>query len=146
MANTGKHLSRLVPAANAAAILAAVFHVLGVAVASGSIGIELLYVATLTYLITILVALPVGCALLLLVGYLRLGLLASLLVFLVVIQVVAALTITFLFESDLADLPMQYALVSVPATVAAWYFSAWRSLDVVGSWHLPLYPQRLSNL
>ncbi len=123
MANSGKHLSRLVPAANATAIVATVFHVLGVAVASGSIGAELLYIATLTYLITILVALPVGCALLFLVAYLRLGLLVSLLVFLVVVQVLAAILIAFLFEINLAELPVQYALVSVPAAVAAWYFS-----------------------
>lgn len=118
-----RYLSRLLPAASLAAVVAMLCHVVGVAVASRSVGLESLYIAVLTYLLTLVVALPVGLVLLLLVAALRLGLLSSMLLFLVVVQAAAALLVSILFESSLADLPLQYLLVSLPATFTAWYFS-----------------------
>ena len=119
-------LSRLLPAANLAAVVAALFHVLGVGVAAGSIGLESLAIAILTYLIAFVVAVPAGFALLAVVAAFGMGLVSSMLVFLTAAQLLTAALISTLFESELSDFPVQYALVSVPATIAAWYNSVYR--------------------
>ena len=117
--------ARLLPAAVATAAFAAIAHAAMVAVAARSIGFELVYIAGLTFVVGVVVALAGGVVLLAITGLLRLGLISSFLLFLISIQAVAILLEFYFFEfrNGWADISWQYGLISVPASLIAWYQS-----------------------
>lgn len=124
-----RYISRLLPAANAAAFVAALAHVIGIAIASRHVGLELVYLAVVTYIVALVCALPCGAILLAIVNALKLGPISALVLFLVVAQTITIGLAMIFFEAPLKDLPWQYALISIPAPVAAWYYSVrhiWR--------------------
>lgn len=118
-------LARLIPAAVATAGFAAIAHAALVAVAARSIGLELVYIAGLSYVVALVVALTGGAVLLTIVKVLRLGIVSSLLLFLVAIQAVAIWLQFYFFEfqNGWADISWQYGLISVPASLLAWHQS-----------------------
>ncbi len=118
-------LARLIPAAVATAGFAAIAHAGLVAVAARSIGMELVYIAGLSYVVALVVALIGGAVLLAMVKVLRLGLVSSFLLFLVSIQAVAIWLQFYFFEFQIgwADISWQYGLISVPASLVAWHQS-----------------------
>lgn len=118
-------LARLIPAAVATAGFAAIAHAGLVAVAARSIGMELVYIAGLSYVVALVVALIGGAVLLAMVKVLRLGLVSSFLLFLVSIQAVAIWLQFYFFEfqNGWADISWQYGLISVPASLVAWHQS-----------------------
>lgn len=129
-----KYLNRLMPAANATALVAAIAHVSTLAFASRGIGLEAVYIAVLTYMIGFIAALIVGAALLAIVGFFKLGLLSSLALFFIVIHSVAILIVVYLFESDFTQVPLQYGFISLPPTLTAWYCSVyfvWKKGNVI---------------
>ena len=119
------HLNRLFPAANVAALVAALGHVIFVTIAARSIGLELIYIATLTYIVAFIVAVPVGALLLIFTGVLKLNPWLSLGLFFVVIQSMAVLLQMYFFEITLDNISWQYGLISIPVTLTAWYFSVY---------------------
>lgn len=118
-------LRRLIPASQAAAIVAAVVHVIAIAVRSGGIVLESIYIALITYMISVLITLPFGAVLLTLVGFFRLNLVISLTLFIATSLVAVIITTMYFFEAKLTDIPWQYALISIPSSLAAWYFSVY---------------------
>ena len=80
---------RLVPAALATSLFAALAHAALVAIAARSIGFELVLIASLSFIVAALVALPGGALLLAVVALLKLGLVSSFLLFFVLVQLVA---------------------------------------------------------
>ena len=133
-----RHLYRLFPAANAAALVAAIVHVVSLALLSASTGsepvitaflkyiiFESVFIAVLTYILSLVVTIPVGAALLAVVGFFRLGLIPSLLLFFVTAQFAVVAMVTYLFEGTLADVPWQYTVIAIPPIITAWYFSVY---------------------
>ncbi|MEZ5986128.1 MAG: hypothetical protein R3B94_09270 [Hyphomonas sp.] len=118
-------IARLLPAAVTTAAFAGVAHAAMVAVAARSVGLELLYIAILSFVVAFMVAVAGGAVLLAITGMLRLGLVASLLLFLISIQAIAIWLEFYLFEfrSGWADVSWQYGLISVPASLIAWHQS-----------------------
>lgn len=106
-------------------MFAALAHAGLVAIAARSIGLELVYIATLSFAVALVVALLGGAVLLAIVVALRLRLISSLLLFLIVIQVIAIKLEMYFFESGLNDISWQYGLISVPASLIAWYRSVY---------------------
>ena len=125
MTNARELFARLLPAATMTSAFAALAHAAMVAVPARSVGFELVYIAVLSFLVAFVIALLGGAVLLAVTGWLRLGLLSSLLFFLIVIQVVAICMQFYLFdfEGSWADISWQYGLISVPAAMIAWYQS-----------------------
>lgn len=116
---------RFLPAAFATAVFAALAHAVSVGGAAKSIGLELVYIAVLTFVVALVVA-PIGGAVLLaIVSELKLRPLPALLLFLVAIQGVAIGLGMYFFESSFGDIPWQYGLISVPASLVAWYQSVY---------------------
>lgn len=116
------YLKRLLPAANATALTATALHVFGLGLLSG-LSFELIYIAILTYILTMIVGLLFGAVLLLLVSLLKLGPLLSLLLFFLVAQfAIMGLSMMF-FESEFGDLIGVYHLISIPPIIVAWYYS-----------------------
>lgn len=121
---------RLFPAAINTAGFAALAHAALVAIAARSIGLELIYIATLSFVVVLVVALLVGSALLLVVGVFNLKLGSSLLLFVIAIQAVAIGLEMHFFEIGLNDISWQYGLITAPASLIAWYCSVyhvWKS-------------------
>ncbi|WP_321489124.1 hypothetical protein [uncultured Hyphomonas sp.] len=125
MHRTHALLARLIPAAVTTAGFAAIAHAALVAVAARSIGMELVYIAGLSFVVALVVALIGGAVLLAIVRVLRLGLISSLLLFLVAVQAVAIWLQFYFFEfqNGWADISWQYGLISVPASLVAWHRS-----------------------
>ncbi len=121
-------LSRLLPAALEAAGFAALAHAILVGIAARSIGAELLLIASLSFVVTFVVALPVGVVLLLLVWGFKIRPAASLLLFLVSIQLLSIGLEMHVFEIGVADISWQYAWISVPTAFVAWYRSVFHLL------------------
>lgn len=119
-------LHRLVPAAVTTAVFAALAHAVLVAIAARSVGLELLYIASLSFVVALLVALPGGAFLLAVVAVLRLTLVSSLLLFLTVIQGVAVGLEMYFFESGLNEISWRYGLISIPASLIAWHSSVFQ--------------------
>ncbi|WP_157976562.1 hypothetical protein [Parahaliea mediterranea] len=116
---------RLLPAAIATSVFAALAHAVLVGIAARSIGLELAYIGSLSFFVALVVAVPGGAVLLAVVAAFKLKPLSSLLLFLVVIQGVAIGVEMLLFENSIADTSWQYGLISVPAAVVAWYRSVY---------------------
>lgn len=116
---------RLFPAAVAVSVFAALAHAGLVAIAARSIGLELVYIAALSFLVALFVALPGGAVLLAVVAILKLKPLASLVLFVAAIQMVAIALEISLFEGGLDDISWQYGLISIPAALIAWYSSVY---------------------
>lgn len=125
LADMKTYLNRLIPAAHATALVAAVVHVISLGLASGGMGFEAVYIAFLTYIICFIAAILVGAVLLMMVGVFKLSLLPSLLPFLVAAQLAVIGITMYLFEFTFADIPWQYAVISIPPTLTAWYFSVY---------------------
>lgn len=122
---TASYLHQLFPAAMATAVFAAVAHAGLVAIAARSIGLELLYIAGLSFVVALVPALAGGAILLLICGVFALRLPASLLLFFVVIQAVAIELEMLFFEGGFNDISWQYGLITVPTSVVAWYRSVY---------------------
>ncbi|ART81364.1 hypothetical protein CBP31_00880 [Oceanisphaera profunda] len=120
-----KLLGRLIPAANATALVAAISHVASLTYVTGYLGVEGMYVAFLTYLITFVVVIPFGAVLLGVVGLFNVGLTLSLGLFLIAAQFAVLAISTLLFGFEPKSIPLQYAYSSVPAALIAWYFSVY---------------------
>lgn len=116
---------RLLPAALATSVFAALAHAALVAVAARSIGLELVYIAAVSFVAALVVALLGGATLLAAVVALKLKPAASLLLFLIVIQAIAVALEMYLFESGLRDISWEYALISIPASLIAWHQSVY---------------------
>lgn len=121
--HTSALFRRLVPAAVGTSLFAALAHALLVAIAARSIGLELVFIAGISFIVALLVALPGGVVLLAVVALLRLGRELSLLLFFAAIQATAVALEMVFFEISLRDISWQYGLISVPASVVAWYLS-----------------------
>ena len=119
-------LSRLLPAAFATASFAALAHALMVGIAAQSVGLEIVYIASLSFLVALIVAVAGGALLLAITKALRLCPVSSLLLFLLSIQAVAIGLQFYLFEfqNGWGDISWQYGLISVPASLIAWHQSA----------------------
>ena len=118
---------RLFPAAFQTAVFAGVAHAVLVAIAARSVGLESLFIATLTCFIVLCVALPGGFVLLTLVCAFRLPLFASLLLFMITAQAITIWLEMFVFEIGFKDVSWQYGLISAPASVIAWYSAIFSS-------------------
>lgn len=125
MQQTRGLFARLLPAAVATAAFAAIAHAAMVAVAARAIGFELVYIAGLSFVVGVFVALVGGAVLLAITGLLRLRLISSFLLFLISIQAVVILLEFYFydFRNGWADISWQYGLISVPASLIAWYQS-----------------------
>ncbi|MCV0378080.1 hypothetical protein [Nitratireductor sp.] len=121
MRETQPLFHRLFPAAIATSIFAALAHAVLVGIAARSIGLELVYIAAVTFV----VALVGGAVLLAIVAALKLRPVSSLLLFLIVIQAIAIRLEMYLFEGSFSDISWQYGLISVPASVIAWHQSVY---------------------
>lgn len=120
---TTSYLRQLLPAAMATATFAAFAHAVLVAIAAQSVGLELLYIAGLSFVVALIPAVAGGAFLLVFTGVFALRLPWSLLLFFVVIQLVAIEIEMWLFESSIEDVSWQYGLITVPASIIAWYRS-----------------------
>ncbi len=116
---------RLFPAALATSLFAGVAHAIAVAIAARSVGLELLYIATLTFMIALVVAFIGGAVLLAIVSLLRLTPLPALILFVIAIQAVAIGLEMTIFEIGLKEISWQYGLITIPAAVIAWYQSVY---------------------
>lgn len=125
MRETQSLFHRLFPAAFATAIFAALAHAGLVAIAARSIGLELVYIASLSFIVALVVALLGGAALLAVVVAFKLKPVSSLLLFLIVIQVIAIRLEMYFFEGGFNEISWQYGLISVPASLIAWYRSVY---------------------
>lgn len=130
-------MNRLFPAAVGTAAFAAVAHAALVAIAARSIGAELLVVAALSFVVALVVALAGGAVLLLAVQAFRLGLAASLLLFVVAVQAISIGLELVVFEIGLDDVSWQYAFISVPSALLAWYLSIYRAHRSQGGGECP---------
>lgn len=125
--------SRLIPAAHATSVVAAIAHVVSLLVVSGPIGFEALGILVLTYVMTLAAAIPFGIALLAMVGLFKLGLKLSLVLFLIAAPLAVILVSTILFGYDPASIPLEYAYMAIPSALSAWYFSvyhAWKEANI----------------
>ncbi len=120
-------LNRLLPAANAAALVAAVVHVFLLAVITGSLSIESTVIALMTYVIVVVVAIPFGVILLSVVGFFKIGLVLSLVLFQAAALMAVAMITMYLFEFKPAEIPWRYAYISAPSAITAWVFSVYHS-------------------
>jgi len=118
--------SRLLPAALSTAGFAAIAHAVLVLIAAWSIGPELIYIAVLSFVVTLFVAITGGAVLLFIVKALKLKQLSSFFLFLISIQFVAIALEMFFFEIGFADISWQYGFISVPAAIITWYFSVFK--------------------
>ncbi len=125
MRETQPLFRRLFPAAIATSIFAALAHAVLVGIAARSIGLELAYIAAVTFVVALVVALVGGAVLLAIVAALKLRPVSSLLLFLIVIQAIAIRLEMYLFEGSFSDISWQYGLISVPASVIAWHQSVY---------------------
>lgn len=118
-------LARLLPAAVVTAGFAGIAHAVMVAIAARLVGPELIYIASLSFVVAFFVAVAGGAVLIAIAGLLRLGVVASLILFLVSIQAVAIWLQFYLFEfqGSWADISWEYGLISVPASLIAWHQS-----------------------
>lgn len=117
--------ARLLPTAFATAAFAGIAHAVMVAIAARSVGLELIYIGGLSFVVAFVVAIAVGAILLVITGLLRLGLVASLIMFLLSIQAIAIWLQFYLFEfqTGWSDVSWEYGLISVPASLIAWHQS-----------------------
>ncbi|WP_425055948.1 hypothetical protein [Pseudomonas abyssi] len=120
-----QHLAHLLPATLITACFAAVAHAIAVAVAARSVGSELLLIGALSFVVTLVFALPGGAILLGVTALLRLKPWASLLLFVLTIQAIAIGVELYLFESSVADISWVYGVIIVPASLLAWRVSAY---------------------
>lgn len=120
-----EYLNRLIPAANATAIVAAVVHVVSLGLTVGGMGFEAVYIAVFTYIICLVAAIVVGGILLCVVERFKLGLLSALLLFLAVAQLAVIVITMYLFEFKFTNIPSQYFVISISPTITAWYFSVY---------------------
>ena len=120
-----QHLAHLLPATLITACFAAVAHAIAVAVAARSVGSELLLIGALSFVVTLVLALPGGAILLSITALLRLKPWASLLLFVLTIQAIAIGVELYLFESTIADISWIYAVITLPASLLAWRVSAY---------------------
>lgn len=125
MRETKPVFHRLLPAAFAASFFAALAHAGLVAIAARSIGLELVYIASLSFVVALVVAFLGGAVLLAAVAALKLKPVSSLLLFLIVVQGVAIMLEMFFFESGLDEISWQYGLISVPTALIAWHRSVY---------------------
>ncbi len=116
---------RLFPAAIATSLFAGVAHAIAVAIAARSVGLELLYIATLTFVIALIIAFIGGAVLLAIVSLLRLTPLPALILFVITIQAIAIGLELTVFEIGLKDISWQYSLITIPAAIIAWYQSVY---------------------
>lgn len=118
-------LARLLPAAVVTAGFAGIAHAVMVAIAARSVGLELIYIGSLSFVVAFVVAVAGGAVLLAITGLLRLGLVASLIMFLLSIQAIAIWLQFYLFEfqTGWSDVSWEYGLISVPASLIAWHQS-----------------------
>ena len=125
MSRLRQHLAHLLPATLITACFAAVAHAIAVAVAARSVGLELLLIGGLSFVVTLVLALPGGAVLLAVTALLRLKPWASLLLFVLTIQAIAIGFELYLFESTVADISWMYAVITLPASLLAWRVSAY---------------------
>lgn len=125
MSRFRQHLAHLLPATLITASFAAVAHAIAVAVAARSVGSELLLIGALSFVVTLVLALPGGAVLLGVTALLRLKPWASLLLFVLTIQAIAIGVELYLFESTIADISWVYGVITVPASLLAWRMSAY---------------------
>lgn len=125
MRDTGPLFRRLFPAAVAVSVFAALVHAGLVAIDARSIGLELVHIAALSFLVALFVALPGGAVLLAVVAILKLKPLPSLGLFVAAVQMVAIALEMYPFESGLDDISRQCGLISIPASLVAWYYSVY---------------------
>lgn len=123
-----RYLHRLIPATSATACTAALTHVIGLTIVSGIIGSEFIPLGLLTFAFSFLVALPAGAIVLTLVDMLKLGLKTSFILIFTAVQIAAVLLVTYFFEMQINDFPLQYLFISVPSAIAAWYYSVYHVL------------------
>lgn len=88
-------------------------------------GSELLLIGALSFVVTLVLALPGGAALLGVTELLRLKPWASLLLFVMTIQAIAIGVELYLFESTVADISWVYGVTTLPASLSAWRMSAY---------------------
>ncbi|MBN7796962.1 hypothetical protein [Parahaliea mediterranea] len=119
------YFKRLFPAAATTAAFAALAHATLVAIAARSIGPELVYIAVFSFVVALVVATLGGAVLLAIAGALKLKPIPSLLLFLVAIQAVSVGLEMYFFENSFNDISWQYGLISVPASLIAWYQSVY---------------------
>lgn len=117
--------ARLFPAALGTAAFAAIAHAALVAVAARTVGVELIYIAAISFVVAWVVAVIGGAVLLSVTQVFRLGLAASLAVFLVAIQALTIGLEMYVFESGLDAVSWRYSLISVPSALLAWYLSVY---------------------
>jgi len=120
------YMGHLFPAALGTAAFAATAHAAMVAIASRSVGVELLAVAAISFVVALVVALSGGVILLAVTWILRLGSVAALVLFVVVIEGVVVGLEMFVFEIGPIDVSWHYAVTSVPSACLAWYLSIHR--------------------
>lgn len=123
MRETPPLFHRLLPAALATSVFAALAHAALVAVAARSISLELAYIAAVSFVAALVVALVGGAVLLAAIVVLKLKPAASLLLFLIVVQAIAIALEMYLFESSFNDISWRYGFISVPASLIAWHQS-----------------------
>ncbi|MAL03963.1 MAG: hypothetical protein CL625_06800 [Arenimonas sp.] len=107
------------------AAFAAIAHAALVAVAARAIGVELIYIAAISFVVAWVVAVIGGAVLLSVTQVFGLGLAASLAVFLVAIQALTIGLEMYVFESGLDAVSWRYSLISVPSALLAWYLSVY---------------------
>ncbi len=125
MRETSSLFKRLLPAAFATSVFVALAHALLVAIVARSIGLELVYTASISFAVVLVISLLGGATMLAVVGVHKLKPVASLLLFLIVIQAVAIGLEMYFFESGLNDISWQYAFISAPASLIAWHRSVY---------------------
>ena len=82
-------------------------------------------IGALSFVVTLVLALPGGAVLLAVTALLRLKPRASLLLFVLTIQAIAIGVELYLFESSVADISWVYGVITVPAALLAWRVSAY---------------------
>lgn len=93
--------------------------------AARAVGSELLLIGALSFVVTLVLALPGGAVLLGVTALLRLKPWASLLLFVMTIQAIAIGVELYLFESTVADISWVYGVITLPASLSARRVSAY---------------------
>lgn len=118
---------RLLPAALCTAVFAAIAHAVLVGIAARAFGLELLAIASLSFVVALVVSLAGGAVLLAIVAALDIKPIPALILFVIAAQSLTIWLEFFFsdFEIGWADISWQYALISVPASLIAWHQSAY---------------------
>lgn len=119
------YFRRLLLAGFITASFAALAHTAFVLFAEGYFAMDAFFIFSLSLVVAFIVALIGGTILLAIAGLLKLRPLPALILFLITIQAISIGLEAYIYRISFVDMSWEYGLISVPASIIAWYFSVY---------------------